>query len=139
MESLVRYFAVALARRGITVNSHSPGVIFGCSYLVDGGVLVGLPPEVQQAINPGMKSDGVPRANWDPAGRRECNDAHLHGGIELDDRPDLLRGWRRFDYGHRIPVGNTGSRMNTGGRVQEGPEIKGMAPGEMIYEGPPRK
>jgi len=23
--------------------------------------------------------------------------------------------------------------------VQEGPEIKGMAPGEMIYEGPPRK
>src|SRR6266480_4011928 len=51
-------------------------------------------------------------ANWDPAGRRECNDAHLHGGIELDDRPDLLRGWRRFDYGHRIPVGNTGSRMN---------------------------
>src|SRR6266446_5176439 len=52
-------------------------------------------------------------ANWDPAGRRECNDAHLHGGIELDDRPDLLRGWRRFDYGHRIPVGNTGSRMNT--------------------------
>src|SRR6184192_1402145 len=52
-------------------------------------------------------------ANLDPAGRRECNDAHLHGGIELDDRPDLLRGWRRFDYGHRIPVGNTGSRMNT--------------------------
>src|SRR5712664_2912709 len=50
-------------------------------------------------------------ANWDPAGRRECNDAHLHGGIELDDRPDLLRGWRRFDYGHRIPIGNTGSRM----------------------------
>src|SRR6267142_1995577 len=26
-----------------------------------------------------------------------------------------------------------------GARVQEGPEIKGMAPGEMIYEGPPRK
>jgi len=23
--------------------------------------------------------------------------------------------------------------------VQEGPEIKGMAPGKMIYEGPPRK
>jgi len=43
-----------------------------------------------------------------------------------------------FDYGHRIPVGNTGSRM-TGARVAGGPEIKGMAPGEMIYEGPPRK
>jgi enoyl-[acyl-carrier protein] reductase III len=50
MESLVRYFAVALARRGITVNSLSPGVIFGAANLVDGGVLVGLPPEVQRAI-----------------------------------------------------------------------------------------
>jgi len=50
MESLVRYFAVALARRGITVNSLSPGVIFGAANLVDGGVLVSLPPEVQQAI-----------------------------------------------------------------------------------------
>src|SRR5437016_49171 len=38
MESLVRYFAVALAR------------LFGAANLVDGGVLVGLPPEVQQAI-----------------------------------------------------------------------------------------
>ena len=54
-------------------------------------------------------------ANGNPAGRRECNDAHLHGGIELDDRPDLLRGWRRFDYGHRIPAGNTGSRVNIRG------------------------
>src|SRR6266849_1427586 len=34
MESLVRYFAVALARRGITVNSLSPGVIFGAANLV---------------------------------------------------------------------------------------------------------
>ncbi|MGH9713227.1 MAG: SDR family oxidoreductase [Candidatus Acidiferrales bacterium] len=50
LESLVRYFAVALAKRGITVNSLSPGVIFGAPNLVDGGVLVGLPPEVQQAI-----------------------------------------------------------------------------------------
>src|SRR4029077_10563231 len=41
LESLVRYFAVALARRGITVNSLSPGVIFGAANLVDGGVLVG--------------------------------------------------------------------------------------------------
>ena len=50
LESLVRYFAVALARRGITVNSLSPGVIFGAANQVDGGVLVGLPPEVQRAI-----------------------------------------------------------------------------------------
>src|SRR5438309_4844588 len=50
-------------------------------------------------------------ANWDPARRRECNDAHLHGGIELDDGPDLLRGWWRFDYGRHFPAGTTGSRM----------------------------
>src|SRR5437016_13190806 len=50
MESPVRYFAVALSRRGITVNSLSPGVIFGAANQFDGGVLAGLPPEVQRAI-----------------------------------------------------------------------------------------
>jgi enoyl-[acyl-carrier protein] reductase III len=40
MESLVRYFAVALAPRGITVNSMSPG-------LTDDSVFNGLPSEVQ--------------------------------------------------------------------------------------------
>jgi enoyl-[acyl-carrier protein] reductase III len=43
MESLVRYFAVALARRGITVNAISPG-------WVEDTVLNSLPDEVQQMI-----------------------------------------------------------------------------------------
>ena len=44
MESLVRYFAVALAPRGITVNSISPG-------LTDDSVFNGLPSEVQDIGN----------------------------------------------------------------------------------------
>jgi enoyl-[acyl-carrier protein] reductase III len=63
MESLVRYFAVALARRGITVNSVSPGVIFGVPNTVDGGVLVSLPAEVQRAIKSWHES------GWCPARR----------------------------------------------------------------------
>ncbi len=63
MESLVRYFAVALARRGITVNSVSPGVIFGAPNNVDGGVLVSLPAEVQRAIKSWHES------GWCPARR----------------------------------------------------------------------
>src|SRR6266850_5575709 len=63
MESLVRYFAVALARRGITVNSVSPGVIFGAPNNVDGGVRVGLPAEVQRAIKSWHES------GWCPARR----------------------------------------------------------------------
>src|SRR5437763_1496509 len=42
-ESLVRYFAVALGQRGITVNSISPGAC-------DASVLSGLPPEVFKLI-----------------------------------------------------------------------------------------
>src|ERR671930_1385267 len=41
LESLVRYFAVTLAPRGITVNSLSPG-------LTDDSVFNGLPKEVQE-------------------------------------------------------------------------------------------
>jgi len=63
MESLVRYFAVALVRRGITVNSVSPGVIFGAPNKVDGGVLVSLPDEVQHAIKSWHES------GWCPARR----------------------------------------------------------------------
>src|SRR5579864_7651806 len=56
LEALVRYFAVALARRGITVNSLSPG-------LTDDSVLNGLPREVQQA------SHDWHAGGWTPMGR----------------------------------------------------------------------
>ncbi len=56
MESLVRYFAVALANRGITVNGISPGA-------TEDSVLSGLPPEVFQAIKDWHES------GWTPMGR----------------------------------------------------------------------
>ena len=56
MESLVRYFAVALAPRGITVNSISPG-------LTDDSVFNGLPSEVQDI---GRKWHA---SGWTPMGR----------------------------------------------------------------------
>jgi enoyl-[acyl-carrier protein] reductase III len=56
VEALVRYFAVALARRGITVNAVSPG-------LTDDSVLNGLPQEVQDAAH------AWHRSGWTPMGR----------------------------------------------------------------------
>lgn len=56
VEALVRYFAVALARRGITVNAISPG-------LTDDSVLNGLPQEVQDTAQAWHAS------GWTPMGR----------------------------------------------------------------------
>jgi len=56
MESTVRYFAVALAKRGITVNSVSPG-------LTDDSVLNGLPDPVVQTARAWHAS------GWTPMGR----------------------------------------------------------------------
>lgn len=56
MESLVRYFAVALAKRGITVNSISPG-------LTEDSVLNSLPAEVQDMCRKWHES------GWTPMGR----------------------------------------------------------------------
>ena len=53
MESLCRYFAVALAERGITVNAVSPG-------LTDDSVLNGLPPDVFQMIKDHCESGWTP-------------------------------------------------------------------------------
>src|SRR5438128_5916391 len=63
LESLVRYFAVALAPRGITVNSISPGGVFGPANIVEGGVLRVLPQEVQDAIRAWHEG------GWTPMGR----------------------------------------------------------------------
>ena len=56
LESLVRYFAVALAKRGITVNAISPG-------WTEDSVLNSLPPEVQTLIRNWHKR------GWTPMGR----------------------------------------------------------------------
>ena len=63
MDSLVRYFAVALALRGITVNGISPGGIFGPPNVVEGGVMRVLPQEIQEAIR--VWHEG----GWTPMGR----------------------------------------------------------------------
>jgi enoyl-[acyl-carrier protein] reductase III len=49
LEALVRYFAVALAPRRITVNGISPGGVFGPPNVIEGSVLRALPQEVQDA------------------------------------------------------------------------------------------
>jgi enoyl-[acyl-carrier protein] reductase III len=56
LEALCRYFAVALAKRGITVNAVSPG-------LTDDSVLNGLPQEVQDAAHAWHEG------GWTPMGR----------------------------------------------------------------------
>lgn len=63
LDSLVRYFAVALARRNITVNGISPGGVFGAPNEIEGGVLATLPSEVQQSIRNWHES------GWTPMGR----------------------------------------------------------------------
>lgn len=55
LESLVRYFAVTLAQRGITVNALSPG-------FTEDSVLNSLPPEVQELVRNWHKK-------WTPMGR----------------------------------------------------------------------
>ena len=63
LDSLVRYFAVALGPRGITCNSVSPGGVFGPSNFVEGSVLRALPQEVQDA------TQGWHEGGWTPMRR----------------------------------------------------------------------
>jgi len=60
LDSLVRYFAVALGPRGITVNGISPGGIFGPPNIVEGSVLRTLPLEVQEATREWHESGWTP-------------------------------------------------------------------------------
>ncbi|MCA1603844.1 MAG: SDR family oxidoreductase, partial [Acidobacteria bacterium] len=60
LDSLVRYFAVALGPRRITVNAISPGGIFGPPNLVEGSVLRVLPQEVQDATQAWHESGWTP-------------------------------------------------------------------------------
>jgi len=74
MESLVRYFAVTLAPRGITVNSVSPG-------LTDDSVFNGLPTEVQK-IGRAWHASG-----WTPMGRMGTP-ADIGNAVALICSPD---------------------------------------------------
>ncbi|WP_228054701.1 SDR family oxidoreductase [Gloeocapsopsis crepidinum] len=60
LDSLCRYFAVALAPRGITVNGVSPGCIFGEPNMVEGGVLRSLPQAFQEATQNWHESGWIP-------------------------------------------------------------------------------
>lgn len=60
LDSLVRYFAVALGPRGITVNGISPGGIFGPPNIIEGSVLRVLPQAVQDAIQAWHESGWTP-------------------------------------------------------------------------------
>jgi NAD(P)-dependent dehydrogenase (short-subunit alcohol dehydrogenase family) len=74
LDSLVRYFAVALAKRGITVNAVSPG-------LTDDSVLNGLPQAVQDASRAWHES------GWTPMGRLGTP-ADIGGAVALLCSPD---------------------------------------------------
>ena len=77
LESLCRYFAVALARRGITVNAVSPG-------LTDDSVFNGLPQPVQEVTKAWHAS------GWTPMGRMGTP-ADIGNAVALLCSPDA--GW----------------------------------------------
>jgi len=91
LESLVRYFAVAAAKRGITVNAISPG-------WTEDSVMNTLPEQVQQLIREWHAR------GWTPMGRLGTPEdvgnvvAFLLGRSTMDHRPsDLCRRWRILD------------------------------------------
>ena len=94
MDSLVRYFAVALGKRGITVNTVSPGA-------TDDSILNGLPPEVFQAIKDWHES------GWTPMGRMGTP-ADVGNAVSL-----LCMNEASFITGQTIHVDGGGSLMDT--------------------------
>lgn len=79
LESLCRYFAVALAKRGITVNAISPGWI-------DDSVLKSLPDVVQGMVRSWHEGD----KGWTPMGRLGTP-ADIGNAVALLCSPDA--GW----------------------------------------------
>ena len=94
MESLMRYFAVTLAPRGITVNAVSPG-------LTEDSVFNGLPPEVQDATRAWHAS------GWTPMGRMGTP-ADIGNAVALLAAPEA--GWIT---GQTIIVDGGASLMDT--------------------------
>jgi enoyl-[acyl-carrier protein] reductase III len=76
MESLVRYFAVALGARGITVNAVSPGFVFGEPATLDATVINGLPGDAQRLIRD-WHQDG-----WTPL-RRLARPAQIGAAVAM--------------------------------------------------------
>ena len=93
LESLVRYFAVALAGRGITVNSVSAG-------LTDDSVLKACRRRSSTPRAPGTERLDADGADGHSRGHRERGRAALLGGRGMDYRPAHLRRRRRVAGGH---------------------------------------
>jgi NAD(P)-dependent dehydrogenase (short-subunit alcohol dehydrogenase family) len=70
-EALARYFAVALAQKGITVNIISPGAC-------DDSVLSGLPPQVFQMIKDWRERLDAHEAPRPASRRRQRRGSPLH-------------------------------------------------------------
>lgn len=101
LDSLVRYFAVALGPRGIAVNVISPGGIFGAPNTVEGGVLATLPAEVQRAVQAWADS------GWTPM-RRLGTPADVGNAVML-----LCMDEASFITGQTIHVDGGASIMDT--------------------------
>jgi NAD(P)-dependent dehydrogenase (short-subunit alcohol dehydrogenase family) len=76
LEAMVRYFAVALGPRGITVNCVSPGFVLGQAGTLDETVINTLPAETQQAIRDWHEG------GWTPM-RRLATPAEIGGAVGL--------------------------------------------------------
>ena len=91
MDSISRYFAVALGRHGITVNTVSPG-------MSDAGVMEQTPQEFQVAVK------GWVESGWTPM-RRRGTAADIAGVCAL-----LCSDEARFMTGHALSI-DGGSRL----------------------------
>jgi len=79
LESLVRYFAVTLAPRGITVNSVSPG-------LTDDSILNGFPQPVVDTARACTRAAGRRWKEWNTSGHRNDRIAPVLAGRRIGSR-----------------------------------------------------